>query len=98
MDFLVFNEALLIRMVCTGLVVIGVSWAVGAFGPIVGGALAGLKRAEADKSNLVAGLQGLGDAVQNSGDSLLGVLLGQFSLSGNFRDQINFGHCNKPPK
>ena len=42
MDFLVFNEALLIRMVCTGLVVIGVSWAVGAFGPIVGGALAGL--------------------------------------------------------
>lgn len=42
MDFLSINLALLVRMVCTALVVIGVSWAVGAFGPLIGGALAGL--------------------------------------------------------
>ena len=42
MDQFAVNAALLIRMVCTGMVVIGVSWSVGAFGPIVGGALAGL--------------------------------------------------------
>lgn len=36
------NEALLIRMICTGLVVVIVSWSVGAFGPLVGGAVAGL--------------------------------------------------------
>lgn len=42
MDILLLNAALLIRMACTGAVVVGVSWAVGVFGPIVGGALAGL--------------------------------------------------------
>lgn len=42
MDLLLLNAALLIRMVCTGAVVVGVSWSVGVFGPIVGGALAGL--------------------------------------------------------
>jgi len=41
-DLLLLNAALLIRMICTGAVVVGVSWAVGVFGPIVGGALAGL--------------------------------------------------------
>ncbi len=35
-------DALLIRMAATALVVMAVSWAVGAFGPLVGGALAGL--------------------------------------------------------
>ena len=42
MDLPSINAALVIRMVGTALVVIGVSWAVGAFGPLVGGALAGL--------------------------------------------------------
>lgn len=42
MDLSWLNDALLIRMVSTGLVVILVSWSVGAFGPLVGGALAGL--------------------------------------------------------
>lgn len=42
MDFLPVSPALLIRMLSTALVVIGVSWSVGAFGPLVGGALAGL--------------------------------------------------------
>lgn len=42
MDFLSINAVLVIRMICTGAVVVGVSWAVGALGPIVGGALAGL--------------------------------------------------------
>jgi len=36
------NAALVVRMACTALVVIGVSWSVGAFGPLIGGALAGL--------------------------------------------------------
>lgn len=35
-------EALAVRMVATAVVVIAVSWAVGVFGPLVGGALAGL--------------------------------------------------------
>ena len=42
MEWLSLHAALVIRMLCTGAVVVGVSWAVGAFGPIVGGALAGL--------------------------------------------------------
>ena len=51
---------------------------------------------------LIMDAWGMGDVLRMFvgilGMSLLGVLLGQFSLSGNFRDQINFGHCNKPPK
>lgn len=35
-------EALALRMLATAFVVMAVSWAVGAFGPIIGGALAGL--------------------------------------------------------
>ncbi|QEI08901.1 hypothetical protein FXN63_25870 [Pigmentiphaga aceris] len=35
-------EALAVRMLTTALVVMAVSWAVGVFGPIIGGALAGL--------------------------------------------------------
>ncbi|MBF5006570.1 hypothetical protein [Diaphorobacter caeni] len=42
MEHFSVNAALLIRMLCTAIVVIGVSWSVGAFGPIIGGALAGL--------------------------------------------------------
>ena len=42
MDASFVNEILFIRMVCTGLVVILVSWSVIAFGSLIGGALAGL--------------------------------------------------------
>ena len=56
------------------------------------GSGADLEDTETGNLNLVALGQGLGDGLESSGNNLLGVLLGQASLSCNSSDEFSFSH------
>ena len=61
------------------------------------GTLTNLKGTKADQLNLITLHQSLFDRSDNSGDGLLGILLGQLGLSGDSSNQFYFVHCNIPP-
>ena len=65
---------------------------------LVRGALLHLEGAKAHQRDLLALGQGLGDAVENGRDDLVGILAGQAALLGHGGDEFSFIHEYKPPE